>query len=71
MYKLFAIICLLTNGTMECTPYSDTSRMVYKDLQSCEREAQERFYGMSTIFEAYAIPFDKMVVGCDEIEEIN
>ena len=56
---------------MECTPYSDSSAMVYKDLQSCEREAQERFYGMSTIFEAYAIPFDKMVVGCEEIEEIN
>ena len=53
---------------MECTPYSDTSQMLYKDLQACEREAEERFYGMATIFEAYEIPYDKMVVGCDKVE---
>ena len=68
MYKLFAIICILVNGELQCTDYDDSEKQVFKSLQECDAQASYRFYGMAEIFEAYNIPYDQMEVGCKQEE---
>ena len=53
MWKLFAIICVLVNGELECTTYDDSENQVFKSLQECDAQASYRFYGMAEIFDAY------------------
>ena len=69
MYKLFAIICVLVNGELDCTLYDDSENQVFQTLARCNQQAEYRFYGMAEVFGAYQIPYDSMEVGCKEIEE--
>ena len=58
MYKLFAVICIMTTGELQCTTYDDS-----------EKQAAYRFYGMAEVFDAYQIPWDTMEVGCEAGDE--
>ncbi len=69
MYKLFAVICIMTAGELQCTTYDDSEKQVFKSLQECDQQASYRFYGMAEVFDAYAIPWDTMEVGCQEEAE--
>jgi len=64
MYELFATFCILVNGVPECTTYSDTQKMIYKDLKTCEERAEYRFYETAGGFIQYNIPFETIVIGC-------
>ena len=69
MWKLFAIICILTNGELQCTNYDDSEKQIFRSLQECDKQASFRFYGMAEVFDAYGIPYDTMEVGCIDGEE--
>tara|TARA_B100000579_G_scaffold429035_3_gene440166 strand:+ start:332 stop:544 length:213 start_codon:yes stop_codon:yes gene_type:complete len=69
MYKLFAIICIMANGELQCTSYDDSEKQIFKSLQDCDKQASFRFYGMAEVFDAYQIPWDTMEVGCVQGEE--
>ena len=71
MWKLFAIICVLVNGELQCTNYDDSEKQVFKSLQECDAQASYRFYGMAEIFDAYNIPYDQMEVGCKQEADSN
>ena len=66
MYKLFAIICILANGELQCTTYDDSDNQIFTRLQDCDSQASYRFYGMAEVFDAYNIPWERMEVGCKE-----
>ena len=68
-YKLFAIMCVLVNGEVKCTDYDDSTGHIYQELAKCEQDAAMRFYGMTDIFTAYGQDYEKLIVGCEEIEE--
>ena len=69
MYKLFATICVLVGGELDCTLYDDSEKQIFKTLAECDQQAQFRFYGMAEVFDAYNIPYDHMEVGCKKDEE--
>jgi len=69
MFKLFAVMCFLVNGAVECTPYNDSEGKIYQTLSECERDAQYRFYGLTDIFTRYQQPYEKIVIGCEEIKD--
>lgn len=69
MYKLFASICVLVSGELDCTLYNDSEQQIFTSLAECDQQAQYRFYGMAEVFDAYNIPFNKMEVGCEEIKD--
>lgn len=69
MFKLFATMCFLVNGAVECTNYDDSMATVYADLASCEKDAEYRFYGMAEVFQAYNQPYEKILVGCKEADD--
>ena len=69
MYKLFATICVLVSGELDCTLYDDSEKQIFKSLAECDKQAQFRFYGMAEVFDAYDIPYDSMEVGCKKDEE--
>lgn len=69
MYKLFAIICILVNGELQCTDYDDSEKQLFKTLKECDAQASYRFYGMAEIFDTYNIPYDRMEVGCKGPEQ--
>tara|TARA_Y100000114_G_scaffold49201_1_gene44879 strand:- start:6716 stop:6928 length:213 start_codon:yes stop_codon:yes gene_type:complete len=69
MYKLFAVICIMTAGELQCTTYDDSEKQMFKSLQDCDKQAAYRFYGMAEVFDAYQIPWDTMEVGCEAGEE--
>tara|TARA_B100001063_G_C16625994_1_gene483224 strand:- start:685 stop:900 length:216 start_codon:yes stop_codon:yes gene_type:complete len=69
MYKLFATMCFLVNGAVECTDYDDSDQVIYQELAKCEEMAAYRFYGMTDVFERYKQPYEKIVIGCKEIKE--
>lgn len=69
MYKLFATFCFLVNGAVECTDYNDTDEKIYQELAKCEEMAEYRFYGMTDLFALYKQPYEKIVIGCVEIED--
>jgi len=52
MYKLFAIICIMTAGELECTTYDDSEKQVFRSLKECDKQASYRFYGMAEVFDA-------------------
>ena len=66
MYKLFAIMCILVNGESQCTVYNDTQQGEFKDVITCEQQAEYRFYTMMDGFAQYNIPFEKIIVGCEK-----
>lgn len=68
MFKLFAIMCLLVNGEVQCQAYDDSDRQIFDELYKCEQQAEYRFYGMMDYFTAYRIPYERIIVGCDEVE---
>ena len=70
MFKLFATMCFLVNGAVECTNYNDSYATIYNTLNECEKVAEERFYGMTDVFHTYNQPYEKIVMGCVE-EESN
>lgn len=59
----------MTAGELQCTTYDDSEKQVFKSLQECDQQASYRFYGMAEVFDAYAIPWDTMEVGCQEEAE--
>ncbi len=69
MYKLFAILCVITNGVQDCTLYDDSEKQIFKTLAECDQQAQYRFYGMAEVFDAYNIPYETMEVGCQLEQE--
>ena len=69
MFKLFAVMCFLVNGAVECTPYDDSEQRVYQTLAQCEKDAQYRFYGLTDIFIRYEQPYEQIVIGCEEIKD--
>ncbi len=69
MYKLFAVLCIMTAGELECTTYDDSEKQVFRSLNECDKQASYRFYGMAEVFDAYNIPWDTMEVGCVNDEE--
>jgi hypothetical protein len=69
MYKLFAVMCFLVNGAVECTGYDDSEGRIYQTLSECERDAQYRFYGLTDIFTRYQQPYEQIVIGCEEIKD--
>jgi len=68
MFKLFAVMCFLVNGAVECTNYDDSEQRVYQTLAQCEKDAETRFYGLTDVFQQYGQPYEKIVIGCDEIK---
>lgn len=69
MFKLFAILCIMTSGELQCTTYDDSEDQIFKSLQACDKQAAYRFYGMAEVFDAYQIPYDSMEVGCETRDE--
>ena len=69
MFKLFAVMCFLVNGEVECTNYDDSEQRIYQTLARCEKDAESRFYGLTDVFRQYGQPYEKIVIGCDEIKE--
>ena len=69
MYKLFAVICIMTAGELQCPTYDDSEKQMFKSLQDCDKQAADRFYGMAEVFDAYQIPWDTMEVGCEAGDE--
>ena len=69
MYELFATFCVLVNGVPECTNYDDSDEKIYQELAKCEEMAEYRFYGMTDVFARYQQPYEKIVIGCVEIED--
>ena len=69
MYKLFAVMCFLVNGAVECTEYNDSHQKIYQSLAECEKDAEYRFYGLTDVFREYQQPFEKIEMGCEEIKD--
>jgi len=69
MFKLFATMCFLVNGAVECTDYNDSEQVIYKELAKCEEMAAYRFYAMTDVFERYQQPYELIEIGCVEIKE--
>ena len=69
MYKLFATMCFLVNGAVECTDYDDSDQKIYQELAKCEEMAEYRFYGMTDVFATYQQPYELIEIGCVEIKE--
>ena len=70
MYKLFAIICIMTSGELQCTTYDDSQRQVFNTLQECDKQASYRFYTMMEGFERMGVPFEKVEIGCKGGDEL-
>ena len=66
MFKLFAVMCFLVNGAVECTDYHDSEQRVYQTLAKCEKDAEARFYGLTDIFTRYEQPYEQIMIGCEE-----
>jgi len=66
MFKLFAVMCFLVNGAVECTDYHDSEQRVYQTLAQCEKDAEARFYGLTDIFTRYEQPYEQIMIGCEE-----
>jgi len=62
-------MCFLVNGAVECTNYDDSDQKIYQELAECEAMAEYRFYGMTDVFANYKQPYEKIVIGCVEIED--
>jgi len=62
-------MCFLVNGEVECTNYNDSYAKLYQDLASCENDAKSRFYELTDVFTRYQQPYEKIVIGCEEIKE--
>ena len=69
MYKLFATMCFLVNGAVECTNYNDSEQVIYQELVKFEEMAAYRFYAMTDVFERYQQPYELIEIGCVEIKE--
>jgi hypothetical protein len=69
MFKLFATMCFLVNGAVECTNYDDSDQVIYKELAKCEEMAAYRFYAMTDVFSMYQQPYEFIEIGCVEIKE--
>tara|TARA_B100000900_G_C20392923_1_gene639385 strand:+ start:242 stop:451 length:210 start_codon:yes stop_codon:yes gene_type:complete len=69
MFKLFAVMCFLVNGATECVDYDDSTAKVYRTLAECEKDAEYRFYGLTDVFRNYNTPYEKIVIGCKEVED--
>lgn len=69
MYKLFMVMCVLVNGDHQCTTYDDSDAVIYKSLNECERNAEYRFYGLTTVFSQYNQPYEHIEMGCKESED--
>ena len=69
MYKLFAIMCILVNGELQCTSYDDSQKQVFKTLQECDKHASYRFYTMMEGFDRMGVPWEVVEIGCKGGEE--
>jgi len=69
MFKMFAVMCLLTNGVSDCTLYNDSEQQVFPDQIACEQAASDRFYVMMDGFIRYNIPFETIEIGCVKSED--
>ena len=69
MFKLFAVMCFLVNGAVECTGYDDSEGKSYQTLSECEKDAQYRFNGLTDICTRYEQPYEQIVIGCEEIKD--
>jgi len=69
MFKMFAVMCLLTNGVSDCTLYNDSQQQVFPDQIACEQAASDRFYEMMDGFIRYNIPFETIEIGCVKSED--
>ena len=68
MFKMFAIMCILVNGTTECTLYNDRQDLSFPDAITCEQAAGDRFHEMMDQFLKYDIPFETIEVGCNNVD---
>ena len=69
MYKLFMTMCVLVNGAVECTEYNDSDQVIYQELAKCEQMAAYRFYAMTDVFARFNQPYEKLVIGCTEVDK--
>jgi hypothetical protein len=69
MYKLFATMCFLVNGAVECTDYDDSDQKIYQELAKCEEMAEYRFYGLTAVFSQYDQPYERIEMGCKQSED--
>ena len=69
MFKLFAVMCFLVNGVVECTGYDDSEGKIYQTLSECEKDAEYRFYGLTDVFRQYEQPYEQIIIGCEEIKD--
>ena len=62
-------MCILVNGEMQCQDYSDSDNQVFKYQYQCEQQAEFRFYGLTDYLTAYNIPYQRLEIGCEQIED--
>ena len=62
-------MCLLVNGAVECTDYSDSDQQIFQNLSECNKAAEYRFYGLTDVFTVYQVPYEKIIIGCEEISD--
>ena len=61
-------MCVLLSGEVQCTNYDDSDKKIYEQLANCEKDAAYRFYGMAEFFDVYNIPYERMEVGCEQVD---
>jgi hypothetical protein len=69
MFKLFATMCFLVSSAVECQDFSDSDGKIYQTLSQCEKDAEYRFYGLTDVFRQYEQPYEKIIIGCEEIKD--
>ena len=62
-------MCILVNGEVQCTNFDDSDNVTYQTINECERDAEFRFYGITDIFTRYQQPYEKILIGCEEIKD--
>ena len=62
-------MCVLVNGAVECTEYNDSDQVIYQELAKCEQMAAYRFYAMTDVFARFNQPYEKLVIGCTEVDK--
>jgi len=69
MFNIFATMCLLVNGVVECSTYNDNREGVFQELKACEERAEYRFYETVGGFINNDYPFKSITVGCRSDED--
>ena len=69
MFKLFAIMCFLVNGEVQCVECNDAIGNTFDDRKSCDKVAEVRFYDLVSSMEQSKMPYKRVVVGCEGPDE--